>query len=431
MKRLIATLALGLSLTLGVNTFGSYINIGGGGGGGGGDFKSDGTVDMTANINFTSTADREITMDVAATQKNLVIHAADNTTSGDAGMVSLRPGQNSSSIPNEINLDFGGSYSGGTNYQDWRYQVGLEYLWLKGMNNKFGATNRDAKFYVSTGGGGTRGARIGVSKSNTNPETNYFAMQIESGGTPYLLSSGLNIGIRPGGVDNVTVSNLYTRFKQKVRLDGVNLQCDTDAACDIGESAARFGSIYAKTLLRINSHATQPTYGLELTSSLIKRNDEPTGAPLTIRSGNATSGGSVGGALNIKGGDGKSAGPGGWLKLTPGNSPSTVNVGSVAIYDPKSSTTYIQFDALSTGSSVKQSAVSSGGGVDLTIKAGDTGDASDGGDLILNGGTSTGGTNGGVHIPNMKTGTTQALAGAVAGELWADSDDAYTVKFGQ
>lgn len=39
-------------------------------------------------------------------------------------------------------------------------------------------------------------------------------------------------------------------------------------------------------------------------------------------------------------------------------------------------------------------------------------------------------SDGGIHMPNMKTGTTQGGAGAIAGELWADSDDGYTVKLG-
>ena len=37
---------------------------------------------------------------------------------------------------------------------------------------------------------------------------------------------------------------------------------------------------------------------------------------------------------------------------------------------------------------------------------------------------------GGIHTPDMKTGTTQANAGAATGELWADTDDANTVKLG-
>ena len=40
-------------------------------------------------------------------------------------------------------------------------------------------------------------------------------------------------------------------------------------------------------------------------------------------------------------------------------------------------------------------------------------------------------TSGDFHVPNMKTGTTQVNAGAATGELWADSDDDYTVKLGQ
>ena len=34
-------------------------------------------------------------------------------------------------------------------------------------------------------------------------------------------------------------------------------------------------------------------------------------------------------------------------------------------------------------------------------------------------------------VNGMKTGTTQVNAGAGPGELWADSDDDYTVKLGQ
>lgn len=36
-----------------------------------------------------------------------------------------------------------------------------------------------------------------------------------------------------------------------------------------------------------------------------------------------------------------------------------------------------------------------------------------------------------LYVPNMKTGTDQADAGAIAGELWADSNDDFTVKLGQ
>jgi hypothetical protein len=39
-------------------------------------------------------------------------------------------------------------------------------------------------------------------------------------------------------------------------------------------------------------------------------------------------------------------------------------------------------------------------------------------------------TDGGIIMAAMKTGTTQANAGAAAGELWADTDDANTVKLG-
>lgn len=38
---------------------------------------------------------------------------------------------------------------------------------------------------------------------------------------------------------------------------------------------------------------------------------------------------------------------------------------------------------------------------------------------------------GSVFMPYVKTGATQAAAGAVAGELWADSDIEYTLKLGQ
>lgn len=37
----------------------------------------------------------------------------------------------------------------------------------------------------------------------------------------------------------------------------------------------------------------------------------------------------------------------------------------------------------------------------------------------------------GVEIPNMKTGVDQAGAGAIAGELWAESDDGFAVRLGQ
>lgn len=41
------------------------------------------------------------------------------------------------------------------------------------------------------------------------------------------------------------------------------------------------------------------------------------------------------------------------------------------------------------------------------------------------------GVGGSIKTPNMKTGTTQEAAKAIAGELWADSDDGYTIKLGQ
>lgn len=40
------------------------------------------------------------------------------------------------------------------------------------------------------------------------------------------------------------------------------------------------------------------------------------------------------------------------------------------------------------------------------------------------------GDDGGIHMPAMKTGTTQGGAGAAAGELWSDTDDDNTVKLG-
>lgn len=41
------------------------------------------------------------------------------------------------------------------------------------------------------------------------------------------------------------------------------------------------------------------------------------------------------------------------------------------------------------------------------------------------------GIGGAVKMVDMKTGATQAAAGAVTDELWADDDDGYTVKLGQ
>jgi len=38
---------------------------------------------------------------------------------------------------------------------------------------------------------------------------------------------------------------------------------------------------------------------------------------------------------------------------------------------------------------------------------------------------------GGVFMPYIKTGTTQAAAGAVTGEIFADSDDGFTLKIAQ
>lgn len=38
---------------------------------------------------------------------------------------------------------------------------------------------------------------------------------------------------------------------------------------------------------------------------------------------------------------------------------------------------------------------------------------------------------GGLHVANLKTAVDQATAGAVAGEIWADSDDGYALKLGQ
>ena len=41
------------------------------------------------------------------------------------------------------------------------------------------------------------------------------------------------------------------------------------------------------------------------------------------------------------------------------------------------------------------------------------------------------GTDGGIHATSIKTGTTQVGSGAIAGELWVDTDDDYTLKLGQ
>ena len=35
-----------------------------------------------------------------------------------------------------------------------------------------------------------------------------------------------------------------------------------------------------------------------------------------------------------------------------------------------------------------------------------------------------------IYMPNIKSGTTQLLAGALAGELWADTNDNYIIKLG-
>ena len=61
----------------------------------------------------------------------------------------------------------------------------------------------------------------------------------------------------------------------------------------------------------------------------------------------------------------------------------------------------------------------------------------DGGDIGLSGDTdllqlaaNSLTVNGAVHMPSIKTGISQANAGAAAGELWADTNDDYTVKLG-
>ncbi len=38
---------------------------------------------------------------------------------------------------------------------------------------------------------------------------------------------------------------------------------------------------------------------------------------------------------------------------------------------------------------------------------------------------------GGIILPYIASGNTQALAGAVTGEIWADADDSYSLKLGQ
>lgn len=58
-----------------------------------------------------------------------------------------------------------------------------------------------------------------------------------------------------------------------------------------------------------------------------------------------------------------------------------------------------------------------------------TGDLTIGDDLDLTGDLTVGGNE--IFMAAMKTGVDQAASGAIAGELYADSNDDYTIKLGQ